>query len=263
MGFKEKNAEEYFLNLLDRSPAIQKKIRQICSYQPESTDYREKTESLEATVRQLKNQLAEMQKYKQYSERLEEKCHKLETENNSLKYKLQDTEEDSERLEAENKRLKEIGQNLATSFKQTTHELESLQECFSESVILLKKYRTLSVSIRTGLSDVICDKDEVLFIASCTSPEHLKSIWSYTKRLANNNGDIDGIQVLNEIFDHFFDVFNNSLREPMYIRDNVEIGCLFDDDKHDRYTGSNTSGRITQVILKGYNSANTGKKICR
>lgn len=267
MGFKEKNLEDLILNLLDNSPAVQNKIRRICSYQPENKNYREKTESLEATIEQLKNQLreckrecqvasTEMQKYKKYSEQ-------LETETNSLKYKLQDLENYSERLEAENKRLNESEQVLSTSLKQTNDKLEALQECFSDSIDLFEKYRSLSATIRTGLSDVICDKDEVLFIASCSSPEHLKAIWSYTKRLANSNGDIYGIHVLNDIFDYFFDVFNKSLREPMYIRDDVETGFLFDDDKYDRYTGSATSGRITQVILKGYKSVNTGRIICR
>ena len=35
------------------------------------------------------------------------------------------------------------------------------------------------------------------------------------------------------IFDYFFDVLNSSLSEPMYIRDDVEEGDIFDEDKYD------------------------------
>ena len=49
----------------------------------------------------------------------------------------------------------------------------------------------------------------------------------------------------------------------MYARDSVEAGYSFDDDKYDRCTGSATSGKITQVILRVYKSVNTGAIICR
>ena len=130
-------------------------------------------------------------------------------------------------------------------------------------MILLDRYRTLSATIRTGLSDVICDKDEILFIASCSTSDHLKAIWTYTKKLAGSNGDANSIEVLKDIFDYFFEIFNSSLREPMYARDSVEVGYSFDDDKYDRCAGSATSGKITQVILRGYKSVNTGAIICR
>ena len=49
----------------------------------------------------------------------------------------------------------------------------------------------------------------------------------------------------------------------MYARDSVEVGYSFDDDKYDRCAGSATSGKIAQIILRGYKSVNTGTIICR
>ncbi len=244
--------------------------------------------SWEATIEQLKNQLAQsqsaykqvvskMQEYKNYSAQLQSKCSNLESEKNNLENTLTRLEHDLKKAkiemdegkkrlkehERENARLKESEQSLSSSLTKATDNIRILKERFYNPVNLLERYRSLSVSIRTGLSDVICDKDEILFIASCSTPDHLKAIWTYTKRLAGSNGDVNEVKILIDIFDYFFDVFNGSLREPMYVRDNVEIGYSFDDDKYDRCTGSSTSGKIKEVILRGYKSVNTGTIICR
>lgn len=249
---------------------------------------KKKISSLEERIEQLKKQLAQcqsdykqtadkMQEYKNYFEQLKSECCDLKFENSSLENKIarlenelkkvktefDDIEKSLRDYEHENARLKENEQTLSSSLTEANNNVRILKERFSKPVILLERYKSLSVSIRTGLSDVICDKDEILFITSCSTPEHLKAIWTYTKKLAGSNGDINGIEVLKDIFDYFFDVFNNSLREPMYIRDNVETGYSFNDDKYDRCSGSATSGKITQVIMKGYKSINTGTIICR
>ena len=298
MGIKEKELENLVLNLLDTSPAIQRKIRGICSVNQDSTvmsasnmslsadskagflDER-KISNLKSTNEQLRSQLSqcqseykqansEKQKWENAYEQLQSKCNSLETDKSSLESKVSRLESDLKKakaeqetskqrfrkLELENNRLNDAEHSLAS-------KLEDLKQRFSDPVRLLDRYKSLSASIRTGLSDVICDKDEVLFIASCSTSEHLKAIWTYTKKLSGSNGDANSIDILKEIFDYFFDVFNSSLREPMYVRDSVEVGYSFDDEKYDRCAGSSTSGKITQVILKGYKSVNTGAIICR
>ena len=305
MGIKEKELEDLILNLLDTSPAIQRKIRSLCSPVQESTVMsasntsqsadskpgffdKRKISSLESTIEQLRSQLSQcqgeyrqavskMQEYKNYSAQLQSKCSSLETDKSNLESKVSRLEIDIKKakteqeaseqrfgeLDRENSRLKEAEHLLALKLEDADKKISILKERFSNPVILLDRYKSLPASIRTGLSDVICDKDEVLFIASCSTSEHLKAIWTYTKKLAGSNGDANSVDVLKEIFDYFFDVFNNSLREPMYVRDSVEVGYSFDDDKYDRCTGSSTSGKITQVILRGYKSVNTGAIICR
>lgn len=305
MGIKEKELETLVLNLLDTSPAIQRKIRGICSTNQEPTTMsapntslsadskagffdKRKISTLESTIEQLKSQLSQcqseyrqatskIQEYKNFSAQLQSQCNSLETDKSSLESKVSRLESDLKKakaeqetseqrfgeLERENSRLKEAEHSLASKLEEADKKISILKERFSNPVILLDRYKSLPASIRTGLSDVICDKDEVLFIASCSTSEHLKAIWTYTKKLAGSNGDANGVEVLKGIFDYFFDVFNSSLREPMYVRDSVEVGYSFDDDKYDRCAGSSTSGKITQVILKGYKSVNTGAIICR
>ena len=281
---KVKLLESLVLNLLDTSLAIQRKIRSICSKEPTAMS----DPNLESTIEQLRSQLSqcqgeyrqatsEIQEYKNFSAQLQSKCSSLETDKSNLESKVSRLESDLKKakteqeasrqrfvdLERENNRLKEVEHSLASKLEDADKEISILKKRLSNSAILLDSYKSLPASIRTGLSDVICDKDEVLFIASCSTSEHLKAIWTYTKRLAGSNGDANSVDILKEIFDYFFDVFNSSLREPMYVRDSVETGYSFDDDKYDRCPGSSTYGKITQVILRGYKSVNTGAIICR
>ena len=304
MGIKEKELEDLILNLLDRSSAMQNKVRSICSAtQGTSASYpaetamsdsktgffdKRKIASLESNIEQLKRQLSQsqaecqqaasrIQEYKSSSVQLQAQCNNLESENkrlsdykarleNELKKASAELDACTKRLndlEREYQRMQENEQALSASLAKANENVQKLKERFSNPVILLDRYRTLSTTIRTGLSDVICDKDEILFIASCSTSDHLKAIWTYTKKLAGSNGDANSVEVLKDIFDYFFEIFNSSLREPMYARDSVEVGYSFDDDKYDRCAGSATSGKITQVVLRGYKSVNTGAIICR
>lgn len=286
MAIKEKDLEPVLLSLLNTSSAIQNKLRSICGFSPNMptgsyTDESSQTEQFRSQITQYKSEYqqaaAKLQEYKTHYAQLQSKCSSLETEKSNLqnhvsqlekelmsvKSQLESSEKRFASSESECARLKESEQTLSASLTKANNTVKIMKERFSRPVILLNRYQSLSLSIRTGLSEVICDNDEILFIASCSTPDHLKAIWEYTKRLAGNNGNPSDIEILSDLFDYFFDVFNRTLSEPMYERDSVETGYYFDDDKYDRCAGSATSGKITQVILRGYRSVNTGNIICR
>ena len=200
----------------------------------------------ESTIVELTNQLHNTQsEYQQSVERESE-----------YKIRLKRAEEELEQMKSELETCRK-------SLNCLRQEYAILEERLYGPGNLLERYRSLSAAIRKGLSNVICDKDEIRFIASCSTPDHLKAIWIYTRQLAGNNGDTAALTILKDIFDYFFDVFNSSLSEPMYMRDGVDRGYPFDDDKYDRSVGSAMSGVITQVVLRGYKSVNTGAIICR
>lgn len=285
MGIKPKELEGLILELLETSPAIQNKIRSMCSSASATlrtavhSDETPRKVSSEAEIRYLKEQIEKYQrasteataKLQQERDRSQSIISKLEDEKQRLAQsvirKETEMQQKIDTLNAEHKneigQMNESNQTLTDQLKKAEKALQKLTDRFSEPIFLLEQYRSLSASIRTGLSDIICDTDEVLFIASGSSPEHLKAIWNYTKKLAGNNSDPEGFAVLKNIFDYFFEIFNNSLSEPLYERDCVEPGYSFDDDKYDRCIGSATSGTITEVVLRGYRSINTGNAICR
>lgn len=237
--------------------------------------------------KKLKNDHDELSNYLR---NLENKYQVLEKSLSSCKYNLQNKEEDLKQSKYQLQALQCDYRSLEAKFKQSENSLQVLQhnyrdleskekntadflrkvqaeakqlkEHFSEPIEYLKKYRSLSEDVRTGLSDVICDKNEVLFIVSCSTSERLGAIWDYIKKALSDKARTEReICTLNEIFDYFFHIYNSSLSEPMYIRDNVDNGDSFDDDMHIRYPGSSTSGQISEVMLRGYHSKNTGKII--
>lgn len=214
---------------------------------------------------------------------LQKKHNELKSENEGLQSevssyltKLQDKEKELgdlqrnyENLETQcNEKESEIvnigekEKNTANELEKSKREVNSFEERFSKLIEHFKEYKSLSNDVRTGLSDIVCCNNEVLFIASCSAPERLMAIWDYIKRAI-----IDGTRTerdicsLSKVFDYAFNIYNSSLNHPMYTRDNVKEGDYFDEDRHIRYPGSKTSGKISQVVLKGYISNNTGKII--
>lgn len=232
--------------------------------------------SLSSCKYNLQNKEAELERQKDSFKELQSDYQILKEDLKQSKYQLQALQCDYRSLEAKFKQsenslqvlqhnyrdLESKEKNAADSLRKVQAEAKQLKEHFSEPIEYLKKYRSLSEDVRTGLSDVICDKNEVLFIVSCSTSERLGAIWDYIKKALSDKARTEReICTLNEIFDYFFHIYNSSLSEPMYIRDNVDNGDPFDDDMHIRYPGSSTSGQISEVMLRGYHSKNTGKII--
>ena len=200
-----------------------------------------------------------------------------ESSNKKLNKKICDLTEENERYKSkaiemneENKNLKVKIAELMTENRKRDGELKeahkSIQEyrdIFKLPIDYLNMYRSLTDFTKKGLSNVICDKNEVLFIASCSDANSLKKIWEYTKEIISSNTREDDIEKLKKIFDFFFDIYNQSQPEPVYRRDVVNVGDEFDNDIHIRSFDGGVSGNITDVLLCGYSSVNTEKPICK
>lgn len=230
-----------------------------CKYdlQNKETELEQQKDSFKTLQREHQSLKGELAQSKRDLQTLQHNHRNLEAELAQGKRDLQTLQRNYQILESKEK-------NAANSLRKVQAEAEQLKERFSEPIEYLNKYRSLSEDVRTGLSDIICDKNEVLFIVSCSTSERLGAIWDYIKKALSDQARTEyEVCTLNEIFDYFFNVYNSSLSEPMYIRDNVENGDPFDDDMYSRYPGSSTSGPISKVMLKGYRSNNTDKIIRR
>lgn len=172
------------------------------------------------------------------------------------------TKKNEEQSQQNANNLKKI-EGLERKILDKQQELDSANTIisnFETPIELFKKYKEVSERVKHGLENVINYENEILFIVSCTSEQNLSSIWRYIRDISSDEAGNDFV-ILNEIFDYFFEVFNNSLPESRYIRDDVKVGDEFDSDYHDRCYGSLTSGDVTRVVLRGYRSKNTGKII--
>lgn len=278
MGIKEKD----LLELLNESSAVQRAIRNICKANDDMTAYTDRNsmlykEKIQEITAKLNQTADELQKYKTYSEQLQQRNNLYEQENSKLrktihclevelqntKSLLQSSLSERQVLEKDIANLSTVKQNLTAELNIAAKSLQDFKRQFKQPVEYLDMYHALSVPTRDGLSDVICDRNEILFIASCTNADNLKKMWEYTKEITGDDYKQNDVDILKKIFDYFFEIFNHSLPEPIYERDPVEIGDEYDEDEYVRSRDSATSGRITKIVLRGYRSINTGYTICK
>lgn len=177
-------------------------------------------------------------------------------------YKLEVNRKDAEIKELKNKisSLESEKNSLIAEIGLEKEHTRQLKQLFENPIGYYELYKELSDSVKIGLENVINSENELSFIVSCSSDESLSAIWEYIKEISQDTESKD-FKGLILIFDYFFDVFNQSLPEVKYQRDDVEVGEEFDNDYYDRCYGSSTSGDITEVILRGYKLKNTGKII--
>jgi len=294
---EKKVLEEILLELLDTSSALRERIKSICSgEQSENSNLASKPQKqLNFLEKRKADELVQanynLKRYKDLYEKLNSKLSEYEREiesikrdNKNLKYEcdryyseiINKENENAElksaincernkndELYSELKVIKENNNELYNELEIANETVKKLNAKFKEPVNYLNLYRGLPESIRDGLYNVISDSNEIVFIASCTAEDNLKAIWNYIKDIIGDNYNRKDIDTLKNIFDYFFDVYNNSLSKPKYIRDDVNIGDYFDDEYYDRASGSLTSGPIKEIMLAGYKSRNTGRTVCK
>ena len=219
---------------------------------------------------ELQSTKEELEKYKNFYRQaqpkleryrsLEDEVADLHRREQNYVSRLEENGSEIEHLESTVDNLRKEKDALSAELQSTNEMMQGLKKQFETPMKYLELYCSLSSSVRSGLENVIMDCNEITFIASCSNESSLSSIWEYIKEISEDSDSRD-FKTLNLIFDYFFEVFNASLPEPKYERDDVEIGDELDDEYYDRCCGSSTSGDITEIILKGYRSRNTGKII--
>lgn len=275
MGKLKEKDIQYIYDAISESEMIQNLIRTIADSSGNKNTGNAESERLQSQISSLQSQLQQanksLEQYKNFYIHAKselEKNEKMQKEIENLKSEISDYEADMHEKSTEIKKLRTAldkannkSNELLSKLKIAEKNADRLKKQFDTPINFLDMYRELSNSTRSGLKNVISDKNEITFIASCSNENNLSSIWEYTKDISGDSAYADDFKTLCRIFDYFFDVFNDSLPDAKYIRDNVEPGDYLDDDYHDRCAGSATSGEITEIILRGYKSKNTGRII--
>ncbi len=275
---KEKDIQCIY-DAISESAEIQELIKRIaagnashgsCVKASDSNEANALHEQLSSLRQQLKNTSDELDGYKAFCakakarledyERLKKEAEDLCNDISRYKSDLTQKALQIEELVNNIKALKTEKDNLSSELNAEKKVIDSLKNQFEAPMKYMKMYRSLSYSVKSGLENVICDKNVITFIASCSCEDNLSSVWEYAKDISSNSEGSDFI-ILSQIFDYFFDVFNESQPAPKYERDCVKLGDYLDDDAYNRCQGSAASGYITKVILRGYKSINTGKII--
>lgn len=275
MGKLKEKDIQYVYDAISESEMIQNLIRKIADSSGNRNTGNTESERLQSQISSLQSRLQQanesLEQYKNFYIHAKpelEKNEKMQKEIENFKSEISDYEADIHEKSTEIEKLRTAldkannkNNELLSKLKTAKENADRLKKQFDTPINFLDMYRELSDSTRSGLENVISDKNEITFIASCSNENNLSSIWEYTKDISGDSSYADDFKILSRIFDYFFDVFNDSLPDAKYIRDNVEPGDYLDDDYHDRCAGSATSGEITEIILRGYKSKNTGRII--
>lgn len=253
------NKEEKFIKRLYAAldePQIQEKMRKVMSnaieYYALSTEDESNIRSAETENKRLRSELkAEQKTVAELKEKISS-LEKVAEDDRKIKQILE--------FDARSCKLALSGKEkqLADAYK----ELGQYRDIYAEPERIYGEYMKLDPSLRQRLSGMISDKSAVAFISSCSRKENLEALWDYIKTLLMTPGSEDAaIPVLSEIFDYFFDLFNESSDKPVYVRSSVNIGARFDDEQHIRGREGKAQGRIKEVLLLGYSSVNTGNAV--
>ena len=262
----QRQLQKEVLRLKELLKSRNEELEQTC--QKFEDELSQKKNEIQKLERKLKAIEIDYQNLESHISKKEDAYQRILKENDRIKNEIEQMEQKNIAYEENEKKLIAQNHELEEQMEILENQKNEIQNHFNRVLDkpeqLLKAYRQLSPTIQNGLRNVICKEDEILFSISCSTQEHLKNIWDYIKNgIGNEKFKENEIEILKEIFDYFFDLFNRSLPEPLYKRDDVNVGELFDEDCHYRAQGSSTSGRITEVLLRGYRSNNTNNIICR
>ena len=269
---KEKDKHQ-FLELLD-DPEIKMKIISIASagISPTAKESSDGNDSqLSDKYNMLKHKYNELKKHDSdilsELEVLREKYQNSQSEINSLQDSNKDSENEISKLNGKIKEMLEIQEKLQAQTetlkekeKNAEELLNNIKSTFDGVIRCFEKYKKLSDDVRHYLLQFISDKDEIHFISSCTILVNLEKIWDHAKDMYLLGQDQDA-EILTDIFYYCFNVFVQSSPKADYRLDDSQAGQQFDDDKHAKGTNSRSSGNISEVLLQGFYSVNTGKFI--
>lgn len=126
---------------------------------------------------------------------------------------------------------------------------KNIDDCF-------EAYKALSWEIHNDLERVLSGDSPEIFFCYGTQWTNIEALWDLISyKLTKYSAD--ELDTLKSIFDYFFQCYQ-SVNEN-YIRLDVSIGDEFDDDIHTRASNSAVSGRISEILLKGYEGKRNGK----
>lgn len=190
----------------------------------------------------LKNTEEDKQKLEIKSNHLEKEVDKYTNENNELKennYSLKEKKDGYKHKlsinEDENRKLKE--------------KLNGYEGQFADMIEVHKKYLNLSSRTKESLSGIFKDESLMGFVACGIQESNIESLWDYIKDEIKEE-KYEGVNELKEIFEYLFNLYQ--LSNPKYGWQEIKIGTNFDTEDHIRHSSGKVSGKIEEIMLKGY-----------
>lgn len=241
------------LNILNTDIEIQDAIKKLVSN--DSNVENNDLMKLEEEIDMLKNLV---EKWK--------KCFRdeaLKSSNLSQEIKHKDSQtsilkSDMENLNQSKKDIQTKMEKMEISNNALNDEIEFYKKNFSNELETYKLYTRLSNETKSSLKGIFKDDSMSGFLVCGVQENNINSFWDYIKNeiIEDNNSDIEKLVL---IFTFLFDKF--MMAYPIYKIQNVNIGDEFDALEQIKYSNALVSGKISEVLLKGWINTKTSNII--
>ena len=223
----------------------------------------EKEESISELEFKIKEMEEDMNLLKKISEGFKDLLKKTEKDKQELEFKSDNLEKKVEEYTNENNELVQNNHNLKKNRdnykdklvmnenenKKLQSKLNGYENQFADMIEVHKKYLELSSRTKESLSGIFKDKSLMGFVACGIQESNIESLWDYIKDEIKEE-KYEGVNELKDIFEYLFNLYQ--LSNPKYGWQEIEIGTNFDTEDHIRHSSGKVSGKIEEVMLKGY-----------
>lgn len=244
-----------FLSLLDDEDVKKKIISIVSKKQKKSGNTAENIYSNEEYIK-LKNERDKLKEDNNQLIKKHAKASEYKEKINDQQKKINELKKTNGKLKEENKDLKEQIALYNEKRLALECELKKYSDDFSELANVYSEYCSLSAEIKKSLSNIVSAASVQQFIISAGQWKNIEALWkNISYRL--DDTPADEINRMTYIFEWLFNKYNE-INDEYSILD-VKSGDDFDGDFHSKGSKSAVTGKITEVLLKGYKNNTNGK----
>jgi len=210
-------------------------------------------EMLSNLIKQLKALFSDNQdkvrRSEAYATTLTKEKQQLSEQLNSLNRELEDKQAS---LQATQRQLAQMQQEN----QQLSEKLRGYEAQFEQELAAYDLYNGLSEKTKASLKGIFKSDDLAGFLACGVQEKNISSFWEYAKNEVIEGKNPDH-EALVKIF-HFF-LTRYLMAYPLFQQQAVSIGEKFDTARHIKDSHSASSGKISQVLLPGWENTKTNK----
>ena len=240
----DKNEKEQYKKLKDEKKTRKFKERLICLL---------KDEDVRRCISEIfgnDTHIPDTDKYiseEEYKNAVAEKTAEISRLNTLIKdntYRISELEKNAENKDREITEYKSVISNQKTTIGNYSNRYSGTERIYGS-------FLKLSDDTRSQLSGILKGESLEQFFACAGKDDFVRRFWDFiSERIISQKSVSGDDEILADIFDALFDVYNSSTLNVKYIRQDVRAGEMFDWEKHTS-TG-NSQGEISAVLFRGY-----------
>lgn len=187
-------------------------------------------------------------RWKSEVERMELLLNEEQIKSHQMEKLINSQREEARRI---NQELERENEKLVQQLKKAEEIENYYQNNFEKMEKQYQSYLLLDSNIHKDLSRVLSIKSPEQFVCWGCQWGNIEALWEFMDiAITQKRCDQETIIILESIFDYFFELYRDMTGS--YERIRTEVGEEFDEKVHKRSGESRVSGRISKVVLRGY-----------